>query len=116
MKCDPLATTQLLSIIKLDPQVSLIDAFVNFQHQIRWFIPMQYVPSAGDEFQVAMYLSSVKMQSDPRNCTVLILDFITLLDDMEHVFLVMPYLCVFNTPPFHCHMEVVDALCQLLQV
>ena len=56
------------------------------------------------------------MRSDPRNRTVPILDVIALPDDMEHVLLVMPYLRIFYTPPFHCRAEVVEALRQLLQV
>jgi len=55
------------------------------------------------------------MRSDPRNRTVPLSDVIVLPDDTEHALIVMPYLRVFNTPPFHCRAEVVEALRQFLQ-
>ena len=79
-------------------------------------VVMKRVPSTGEEIQIALYLSSVDMRSDPRNRTVPILDVMALPDDTEHVLLVMPYLRIFNAPPFHCRAEVVEALRQLLQV
>jgi hypothetical protein len=78
-------------------------------------VVLKRVHSDGDEVQIALHLSSVEMSSDPRNRTVPILDVITLPDD-KYVLLVMPYLRIFNTPPFHCRGEVVEALRQLLQV
>ena len=79
-------------------------------------VVMKRVPSAGNEVRIALYLSSAEMRSDPQNRTVPILDVIALPDDKEHVLLVVPYLRVFDTPPFHCRAEVVEALRQLLQV
>jgi len=55
------------------------------------------------------------MRSDPRNRTVSIIDVVTLPDDKDHVLLVMPYLRVFDAPPFHCCSEVVEAFRQFLQ-
>ena len=78
-------------------------------------VVLKRVPSAGNEVEIALYLSSPEMCFDPRNRTVPILDVITLPDD-KYVLLVMPYLRVFNTPPFHCRMEVVEAIRQFLQV
>jgi hypothetical protein len=78
-------------------------------------VVLKRVLSDGDEVQIALYLCSVEMSSDPRNRTVPILDVITLPDD-KYVLLVMPYLRIFNTPPFHCRGEVVEALRQFLQV
>jgi hypothetical protein len=79
-------------------------------------VVLKRVPAEGHEVRIAFYLSSVEMRSDPRNRTVPLLDIIALPDDTEHVLLVMPYLRVFYTPPFHCRAEVVEALRQLLQV
>lgn len=76
---------------------------------------LKRIPSEGDELQIALYLSSVEMRSNSRNRTVPILDIIALPDD-KYVLLVMPFLRVFNTPPFHCRWEVVEALRQFLQV
>jgi hypothetical protein len=78
-------------------------------------VVLKRVPSAGNEVKIALYLSSAEMRSNPRNRTVPILDLITLPDD-NYVLLVMPYLRVFNTPPFHCRMEVIEAIRQFLQV
>jgi hypothetical protein len=78
-------------------------------------VVLKRVPSAGNEVEIALYLSSAEMRSNPRNRTVPILDVITLPDD-KYVLLVMPYLRIFNTPPFHCRMEFVEAIRQFLQV
>ena len=78
-------------------------------------IILKRVPADGDEVRIALYLSSVEMCSDPRNHTVPILDIIT-LPDYKYVLLVMPFLRVFNTPPFHCRGEFVEAIRQFLQV
>ena len=79
-------------------------------------VVMKRVPSTGNEIGIALHLSSTEMRSDPRNRTVPILDVVALPDDTGHVLLVMPYLRVFNTPPFHCRAEVVEALRQFLHV
>ncbi|KIM71401.1 hypothetical protein PILCRDRAFT_17110 [Piloderma croceum F 1598] len=68
-------------------------------------VVLKRVFSDGDEIRIALYLSSVEMTSDPRNRTVPILDVISLPDD-KYVLLVMPFLRIFNTPPFHCRDEV----------
>jgi hypothetical protein len=78
-------------------------------------VVLKRVFSDSDEIRIALYLSSVEMTSDPRNRTVPILDVISLPGD-KYVLLVMPFLRVFNTPPFHCRSEVVEAFRQLLQV
>ena len=76
---------------------------------------LKRVPSDGHGVRIALYLSSVEMRSDPRNRTVPIFDVITLPDD-KYVLLVMPFLRVFDSPPFHCRGEVVEAFRQLLRV
>jgi hypothetical protein len=77
-------------------------------------VVLKRVYSDGDEVRIALYLSSVEMTSDPRNRTVPILDVIFLPDD-KYVLIVMPFLRIFNTPPFHCCGEVVEAFRQFLQ-
>jgi hypothetical protein len=72
------------------------------------------VPS--DELHIALYLSSANMRSDPRNHTISIIDVVTLPNDKEHVLIVMPYHHIFDSPPFHCCAEVVEAFRQFLQV
>jgi len=79
-------------------------------------VVLKRVPAPSDELSIASYLSSAKMRSDPRNHTVPIIDIVNLLDDRANVLLVMPYLRIFDTPPFHCRGEVVEALRQFLQV
>jgi hypothetical protein len=80
-------------------------------------IVLKRVPATTDEIGITLHLSSAHMRSDPRNCTVHILDVIPIrYNDEEHVFLVMPYLREFDSPPFHCRSEFVEALRQLLQV
>jgi hypothetical protein len=70
----------------------------------------------GEEIRIALHLSSVQMRSDPRNRTVSVLDVIPVHDDPEVVFLVMPYLRGFHSPPFHCRGEFVEAFRQFLHV
>ena len=79
-------------------------------------VVLKCVRLESDEFRIALYLSSSKLLSDPRNRTVPIRDVISLPDDKEFVLLVMPYLRVFHTPPFHCCAEFVEAFRQFLQV
>jgi hypothetical protein len=79
-------------------------------------VVLKCIGASSQEFQIALYLSSAKMLSDPRNRTVPIIDVISLPDNTEGVLLVMPYFREFHTPPFHCRGEVVEALRQFLQV
>jgi hypothetical protein len=75
------------------------------------------VPATTDEIGITLHLTSAHTRSDPRNRTVHILDVISIRhNDEEHVFLVMPYLRQFNSPPFHCRSEFVESLRQLLRV
>jgi hypothetical protein len=79
-------------------------------------VVLKRVPVPGRELNIALSLSSTEMRSDPRNHTVPIFDVVTLPDNKDNVLLVMPHLRIFNTPPFHCRGEVVEALRQFLQV
>jgi serine/threonine protein kinase len=78
-------------------------------------VVLKRILSASSEHQIASYFSSPPMRSHPRNRTVPILEFIVLPNDMQHLLVVMPYLRCFDTPPFHCRKEVVDAFRQFLQ-
>jgi hypothetical protein len=80
-------------------------------------VVLKRVSATTDEIGITLHLSSAHMRSDPRNRTVHILDVIPIrYNDEEHVFLVMPYLRKFDSPPFHCRSEFVESLRQLLQV
>ena len=79
-------------------------------------VVLRRVPAMGDKIGIALHLPSIHMRSALRNRTVHILDVVPIHNDDEHIFLVMPYLREFYSPPFHCRAEFVEALRQLLQV
>ena len=79
-------------------------------------VVLKRVRAMSDEVHIALHLSSPQMRSDPRNCAVAIIDVIPVPGEMEEVFLVMPFLRQFDSPPFHCRAEFVEALRQFLQV
>jgi hypothetical protein len=76
---------------------------------------LKLLSATSEEVRIASFLSSPKMRSDPRNHTVPVIDIID-IPHGDRVLLVMPYLRVFDTPPFHCKGEIIDALRQFLQV
>jgi hypothetical protein len=78
-------------------------------------VVLKCLPAASEEVRIALFLTSPEMRADPRNRTVPIIDIIPIPGD-KHVLLVMPYLRVFDTPPFHCIGEIIDAFRQFLQV
>jgi hypothetical protein len=63
----------------------------------------------GDEVQIALHLSSTQMCSNPQNRMVPILEAIPIHSHIEEVFLIMPFLCKFPSPLFHCGAEFVEA-------
>jgi hypothetical protein len=65
---------------------------------------------------MAILLHNLGMSHGPQNHTVPILETLELPDDTAHVLIVMPYLRIFDNPPFHCLQEAVDALHQFLEV
>jgi hypothetical protein len=79
-------------------------------------VVLKRVRAMGDEIRIALHLSSPHMRSDPRNRTVPILDVVPIHGHPEEVFLVMPYLRQFHSPPFHCRAEFIEALRQFFQV
>lgn len=79
-------------------------------------VVLKRIPAFGHEIGIVQHLSSAEMLSDSRNRTVPIIDVISLPDNPDMVLLIMPYLRVFNTPPFHCRGEFVECLRQFLQV
>jgi len=95
--------------------VGVTAAAVGNIHSVKMVTRKPVQGLAGDELRIILYLSSVEMRSNSRNRTVPILDVIALPDD-KYVLLVMPFLRVFDTPPFHCRWEVVEALRQFMQV
>jgi hypothetical protein len=79
-------------------------------------VVLKRVLAMSEELQIALHLSSAEMRSDPRNRSVSVLAIVPLPDDKENILIVMPYLRPFNSPPFHCCGEFVEALRQFLKV
>jgi hypothetical protein len=77
---------------------------------------LKWAPTTTQELPIALYLSSEKLLSDPRNRAVRILDVMLLPGDDEWALLVMPYLRQFDTPHFQFHAECVEFFRQSLQV
>ncbi|KAJ6488791.1 hypothetical protein C8R45DRAFT_901672 [Mycena sanguinolenta] len=59
-------------------------------------------------------LRSDALRSDARNHTIPLLDVIP-FPGTEWTFVVMPYCRRFNSPPFHCRNEFVDAMSQYIE-
>jgi hypothetical protein len=79
-------------------------------------VVLKRIPAASEELRIALHLSSDKMCSDPRNRIAHVLDTIILPDDKESALIVVPYLRRFDSPPFHCCSEFIEALRQFIQV
>lgn len=78
-------------------------------------VVLKRVSSRSYELLIHSKLSSQEMRTDPRNRTVPLISVIP-LPDHEIVLLVVPYLRIFASPPFHCRAEFVEALRQLIKV
>ncbi|KAG7440648.1 uncharacterized protein BT62DRAFT_574888 [Guyanagaster necrorhizus] len=62
------------------------------------------------------HLSSADMVRGPRNRTIPILGIIPIPgEEKQRVFVVLPMLRAFNSPPFHCRREFADAFQQILE-
>ena len=76
------------------------------------------------ELSFNQYLSSTELREDPHNHSVPILDIVHLPEDLWwkiaglcfSVLMVMPLLRSIDSPPFHCRLEVIDAIRQFLEV
>ena len=79
-------------------------------------VVLKRVLNMGDEIRIALNLSSSRMRSDPRNRAVPVLDVIPIHNQTEEVLLVTPYLHRFDSPPFHCQAEFIEAVRQFLEV
>jgi hypothetical protein len=79
-------------------------------------VVLKRVGAMSEEISIALHLSSAKMRSDRRNRSAPVLAVISAPDDTKNVLLVMPYLRPFNSPPFHCRGEFIEAIRQLLEV
>ncbi|KAJ6478133.1 kinase-like domain-containing protein, partial [Mycena vitilis] len=66
----------------------------------------------GKELQIFRHLDALR--SDARNHTIALLDVFP-LPDTEWTIVVMPYCRRFNSPPFHCRDEFVDAMTQYIE-
>jgi hypothetical protein len=67
------------------------------------------------EVEIARYLMSEPLRSDPMNHCVPILDVLNVPDDPRDI-IVMPLLRPFSDPPFETFGEVVGCLRQLFEV
>ncbi|KAJ7290347.1 hypothetical protein C8J57DRAFT_1164596 [Mycena rebaudengoi] len=66
----------------------------------------------GKELEIFRHLGAFR--SDARNHTIPLLDVIP-FPGTEWTFVVMPYCRSFNSPPFHCRGEFVDAMTQYIE-
>lgn len=69
-----------------------------------------------NEANIAQFLSSAKLRSDPNNHCVPILDHFRLDSEPGSEFIVMPLLRGFKDPPFYAVDEVLDFVDQILRV
>lgn len=80
-------------------------------------VVLKRVSSSSQEEQIQRLLSSADMRTDPRNRTAPLLGVIDLPEpDNENVLLILPYLRLFDSPPFHCRAEVIEAFRQFISV
>ncbi|TDL19269.1 hypothetical protein BD410DRAFT_774138 [Rickenella mellea] len=73
------------------------------------------LPSNTEELAIARYLSTPTRMQDPRNHCVPILDHFADPTDSSLIFIVMPMLRNFDSPPFFLVNEVVDFVHQTLE-
>ncbi|KAJ7183007.1 hypothetical protein C8R43DRAFT_1101214 [Mycena crocata] len=66
----------------------------------------------GKELEIFQHLDALR--SDARNHTIPLLDVIS-FPGTEWTFVVMPYCRLFNSPPFHCRDEFVDAMTRYIE-
>ena len=74
------------------------------------------VKTGDKESAIARMLSSEALLADPRNHSVPIIDTFMDNDDPNTSYIVMPFLRLFDDPPFEHVNEVVDLVDQLLEV
>lgn len=79
-------------------------------------VVLKKVKASSEELQIAKFLSSETLSSDPRNHTVPILDIIYDSNDKDVAFIVMPILLHMNYLPFRRVGEFADAVRQYLTV
>lgn len=79
-------------------------------------VVIKCVETASEEIPIATYMSSVRLQSDPRNHAVPILDVILLPDDDSQALIVMPLLLHLCDIPFRRVGDLAEAINQYLQV
>ncbi|KAJ7511983.1 hypothetical protein B0H11DRAFT_2214852 [Mycena galericulata] len=66
----------------------------------------------GNELKILRHLDALR--SDTRNHTIPLLDVIP-FPGTDWMFVAMPYCRLFNSPPFHCRDEFVDAMTQYIE-
>ncbi|KAJ7270747.1 hypothetical protein B0H12DRAFT_1093667 [Mycena haematopus] len=78
-------------------------------------VMLKRVETNSQEIEFMKYFNRPPVRNDPRNRTIPLLDIIP-APDTSWTFLVMPYCRVFNSPPFHCRNEFLEAMTQFLEV
>ncbi|KAA1472467.1 hypothetical protein DENSPDRAFT_778324 [Dentipellis sp. KUC8613] len=76
---------------------------------------LKRVNTEDTEYRIAKFLSSEDLRRDPRNHSVPILDVFTDPIDKSVSYMVMPFLRLFNRPPFQFVGEILDLGEQLLE-
>jgi len=109
-----LVSTTLLFTFRFITQAQKMNAIDATRIEDGFKVVLKRIRRRSNERDIMDYLSSPAMRSDARNRTVPMLDVVELPDN-EYLLLVMPHLRGFDTPPFHCYCEVVDAFRQFLQ-
>jgi hypothetical protein len=77
-------------------------------------VSIKKVATHNAQLPVALYLSSERLLSDPRNRSVPILDVILLPGNDEYALLIMPFLREWDNPFFNYRCEFVEAIRQFI--
>ncbi|RDB27936.1 hypothetical protein Hypma_002163 [Hypsizygus marmoreus] len=94
------------------PRSNLMDA-VRERDGLKVVLKCVDIPT--EEIELAQYLNSPQLLSDPRNRSVRILEIIPLPDDKTRALIVMPLLLPFSILPFRRVGEFAEAVSQFLQ-
>ncbi|KAF7323793.1 Protein kinase domain-containing protein [Mycena kentingensis (nom. inval.)] len=77
-------------------------------------VVLKRTKQASRELQILCFLNDPRRREDHRNRTIALLDTIP-LPDSDGALAVLPYGREFDSPPFHCRSEFVEAMSQFLE-
>ncbi|KAF8916472.1 hypothetical protein CPB85DRAFT_1289829, partial [Mucidula mucida] len=66
------------------------------------------------DYAMLSHLNNPEFSSDQKNHVILLLDSFPIPND-DHVFVVLPFMQIFNRPQFHCRKEFAEACRQILE-